>query len=103
MPRRPSRQQERERDAEDKQRKRAPKLVAASDFINGLGHATSARHQLIKALDVFRKVDLSDGMRESALEDLHEVENVLGWLLSYVESGDRSFDAELDKLLGGDA
>jgi hypothetical protein len=90
---------ERHERATGAQRKRAPKLVGASDYYNGLGRLTSARRAVEKALAEFRKVDLNDEQRESINEDVEEIEARLDWLRSYVKSGDRSFDAELDRLL----
>lgn len=46
-----------------------------------------------------RRVDLSDDERESLKEDADLARLVLEWIGSYLESGDHSFDKELDALL----
>jgi len=88
-----------EKEADQRQRERAPGLVGLSDFYQATGELSRARQALTKSLDAMRKVDLEDDQRESLKEDSSRVRLVLDWIDSYLESGDHSFDKELDALL----
>lgn len=73
------------------------------DFYQPTGELSRARQALTRALDAMRRVDLSDDERESLKEDADLARLVLEWIGSYLESGDHSFDKELDALLREEA
>jgi hypothetical protein len=90
---------EMEEEAGQRQRDRAPGLVGMSDYYQATGELSRARQALTKSLDAMRRVDLGDDERESLKEDVGRVRLVLDWIDSYLDSGDHSFDKELDALL----
>lgn len=85
--------------AEERQRKRAPGLVGMSDFYAATGELSRMRQAGMKSLDAMRKLDLSEDQRESLKDDHSRVRLVSEWIDSYLDSGDHSFDKELDALL----
>ncbi len=90
---------EMEDEAEERQRKRAPSLVGMSDFYAATGELSRMRQAGMKSLDAMRKLDLSEDQRESLKDDHNRVRLVSEWIDSYLDSGDHSFDKELDTLL----
>jgi hypothetical protein len=58
-----------------------------------------ARDRLTKALEAVREVNLDDTMRDDLTRISGQTRMLLDWIDSYIASGDRSFDAELDALL----
>jgi len=91
--------QEREREQREAQASRAPKSAKRSQVYDALGRLTSARRQVVSILDLLRHVDLNDEDRELLSEVTQELDNAVGWLKSYIESGERSWDRALDRLL----
>lgn len=90
---------EMEESAEQRQRERAPGLVGMSDFYQATGELSRMRQAGMKSLDAMRKLDLSEDQRESLKDDHSRVRLVSEWIDSYLDSGDHSFDKELDALL----
>ncbi len=91
---------EMEDESRQQQRERAPRLVEASDFYEAIGELSKGRRAHIKALNAMRVIDdLDDEQREELQEHLERAQIVLDWIESFLESGDHSFDKELDKLL----
>lgn len=88
-----------EDDAARRQRDRAPRLVQTSDLYEAIGELSRMRRAGIKALDAMRKITLDDDAREELLEHSERVGLVMDWIDSYIQSGDHSFDTELDRLL----
>lgn len=81
------------------QARRAPELSQRSSVYDILGRLTSARRQIVTTLDQLRDVELDDEDREGLLEVAEQVETAVEWLMSYIRSGERSFDKALDRLL----
>ncbi len=94
---------EMEEDVSQQQRARLPRLVETSDFYEAIGELSKGRRAHMKALDAMRRIDLDDEQREELQEHFDRAELVLDWIGSYIESGDHSFDRELDKLLSEEA
>jgi hypothetical protein len=90
---------EMEQESAQRQRERAPSLVGMSDFYQATGELSRMRQSGMKSLDAMRRVDLSDDQRDSLKDDHERVKLVSEWIDSYLESGDHSFDKELDALL----
>ncbi len=90
---------EQERQQRQEQARRAPEVTRGARVYDLLGRLVSARRQVTGALNELRQIDLDDEDRESLREVAEELENAVGWLLSYVRSGERSWDAALDRLL----
>lgn len=86
-------------EANEAQRKRAPGLVNAHEYMSALSHLSSAKYQLSKALGLLQLQTLSDGQRESVQEDIDGIRVVIGWIESYINNGDKSFDESLNEIL----
>jgi len=63
----------------------------------------NVRHALNRNLDLLRYHDLESDQRAEVLEEIENIKISLGWMESFLKSGSRSFDDELDALLGGGA
>jgi hypothetical protein len=64
-----------------------------------IGPITAAKAKLNDAYGAAREYDLSDDHVEAVLEELGEIEQIIDWFRSYLDSGDQSFEDELQKLL----
>jgi hypothetical protein len=87
------------REQRQEQERRAPDASRSKRIYDILGRLITARRQVVTTLDELRNIDLDDEQREQLLEVVEELENAIQWLGSYVRSGSRSFDKELDRLL----
>jgi hypothetical protein len=88
-----------EQAAHERQRERVPELVNRSQLYEIAGRLGHARRDVNGALDGLREIELDDDSREMLMEEVRDVETSLGWLRSFLESGDRSFEAALNRLL----
>lgn len=83
------------------QRDRAPELVNRGDLMEALNELVKAKRGYARALDAIREVDLSEDDRD-AFQEIHEgIGLIHEWFGSYLASGSRGFEAELDEMLGG--
>jgi transposase len=85
--------------AAERQKERAPQLVNRSRIYEIAGMLGHARRDLNGALDALREIELDDDYREMLREEVNDVQTSLGWLVSFLESGDRSFESALERLL----
>lgn len=74
---------------------------SSSDVAEVRVKLNDARYLLNQSLATLREWNLSEEDREAILGKVNEIRLSLDWLVSYVESGNESFDKELEKLLGG--
>lgn len=81
------------------QQRRAPDVSHRSQVYDILGRLVTARRQVVTTLDQLRHMDLDDDDRELLAEVIGELANAVEWYQSYISSGERSFDRELDRLL----
>jgi Family of unknown function (DUF6192) len=71
-------------------------------LVEVVGNLNSAKLRLRDSYAAARDLDLNDEHREAVIEELEEIEQIIDWYRSYVESGDQSFEDELASLLGGE-
>jgi hypothetical protein len=95
--------EEREEKTTARERTEHPTSWRQENFYRAQNSLDTARAWVNRALDALREVDINDERRALLTEDIQAVEVSLEWLKSYVSSGDRSFDAELENLLKGGA
>lgn len=91
-----------QRSSDHKRRSRPEQgsVMGGMEFLAEVGgNLIKAKRSLADAYEKARDLDLTDDQREAALEMLDEVEGVVTWLRSYLKSGDRSFETELQELL----
>lgn len=60
-----------------------------------------ARRLILDQLRALRDIDLDDEYREILLGDVADLEGSIDWMRSYLNSGDRSMDEQLETLLRG--
>lgn len=90
---------EREDDQKTASAQPSPGTAHRGQVYDVLGRLVSARRQVVTILDSLRNVELQNEDRELLSEVTEELENAVGWLRSYIRSGERSFDRALDQLL----
>jgi hypothetical protein len=88
-----------ERETKKDDRRKAPQASREAEYFQVAGMLDDARYRLGKALAAMRDADLSDTQRTDLRERVREVENTLGWIVSFLESGSRNFDEGLRELL----
>jgi hypothetical protein len=82
----------------------APKPPARRSPHKLAGELLDLRDRLNRMLFQTIHVDLSPEVREAMLEELDRLENSLGWMRSFLESGDTTFEEALEEILKeGDA
>lgn len=86
-------------DAEQRERKRSPDLVNRSEAYNIASDLLSARYKVTRALERLGEIELTDETRFIVTEQAKTLENAISWLLSFLETGDRSWQEQLEKLL----
>lgn len=59
----------------------------------------SARYKVAEALRELSEMELDSERREMVRDHLTDLQNAVGWLASFLDTGDRSFDEALDRLL----
>lgn len=91
--------------AQNKQRRRKTSTtfsgtIETLSFLSEvLGALMKAKRCLSEAYTAAREHDLDSDQREALIEQLDELQTVSNWFRSFVESGDQSFEDELEKLL----
>lgn len=88
------------RNENDRRREREePQTVETEKFYKACSQLHGAAHRVRVALSLLRDVTLDDDSREMVRADINQITTGIDWLTSYVDSGNRSFDAELAELL----
>lgn len=91
-----------ERLAEPRRQHQANQRGTDLDFSRIIVSMINVQHTLNRNLDLLRYHDLDSEQREEILEMVERIETSLSWMQSFAESGSRSFDDELNALLGGE-
>lgn len=94
---------EREEDVRAKDPDRFAKAKNRRDLDQVTDSVFRAARELALALQNIANVDISSNQRELMLIAVKDIQVTVGWLESFLETGDRSFDAQLQKLLEGAA
>jgi len=68
-------------------------------LVEVLGNLHAAKQRLSDSYTAARDVRMSKAQREAVAETLGEVEAICDWYRSFLDSGDRSFEDELEQLL----
>lgn len=88
------------REAHDERRKQEePQAVEAEKLYRACSQLHGAAHRVRVALSLLRDVNLDDDSREMIRADVNQITTGVDWLTSYIDSGNRSFEAELAELL----
>lgn len=88
--------EERDRRDRDPSYKSSRQTVSGDDIVRGI---TGMRYTANRLLEQAMDQGLTKSKRKEALEALAELSTSLGWLESYLNSGDTSFEQALDDLL----
>jgi len=81
------------------QKERAPELVARYGFSDTLSDIFRAKRAYAQALAKVQELDLDDEEREAILEVVDALGVIHEWFRSFLKSGTRDFDSELDAIL----
>jgi hypothetical protein len=73
-----------------------------SFLVDVIGNLHKAKRSLAESYEEAATYILSDLETEAVEEGLAEIELIIDWYRSYLQSGDQSFEKELERLLGGD-
>src|SRR5262249_17954936 len=68
-------------------------------LVDVIGNLHAAKQRLNDSYTAARDVRISKAQREAVAEMLGEVEAICDWYRSFLDSGDRSFEDELEQLL----
>jgi Family of unknown function (DUF6192) len=68
-------------------------------LVKVLGNLMVAKRATKSAYEAARELSLTDEQREAVHEALDEEATIIDWFRSYLDSGDQSFEAELERLL----
>jgi hypothetical protein len=71
-------------------------------IVDVIGTLNKAKRDLATSYEEAASYILNDLETEAVEEALAEIELIIDWYRSYLQSGDQSFEKELEKLLGGD-
>lgn len=86
-------------EADRRHRSNASFTARQNDTAKAFSDLTTANDRVMRALKTLQETELDDQSSALLHAVLERLENSVGWLSSFVHSGDRSFDESLDRLL----